>query len=221
MRTASRTPTGWLRRLPAAAPRTRSVLLVTLAQIGGFARGGHANYNSLQALFRSQAGPSTFQAAYTWSHSIGNVELDNSSGSFNQQAVTDQYNPGLDKGNTNINRPNIFVASEVLYLPEAAAIQQLGAADTGWMGGQQHLHHWLRAARSPSSPMAQRFGRYRFNGSASSDLKRSLWERAITGNLRPLAYTDSVATTGRHGDQFRERCSTSRCIGYVLGTFPD
>ena len=32
--------------------------------------------------------------------------------------LTDQSNPGLDKGNTNINRPNIFVANEVLYLPK-------------------------------------------------------------------------------------------------------
>ena len=58
--------------------------------IGGFNRQGHASYNSLQTLFRSQLGNSTFQAAYTWSHSIGNVEEDNSSGSFNQQAVTVQ-----------------------------------------------------------------------------------------------------------------------------------
>ncbi|HZD48908.1 MAG TPA: hypothetical protein VE178_09185, partial [Silvibacterium sp.] len=86
--------------------------------IAGFNRGGHASYQSLQTLFRSQVGPSTFQAAYTWSHSIGNVELDNSSGTVNQEATTDLYNPGLDKGNTNINRPNIFVASEVLYLPK-------------------------------------------------------------------------------------------------------
>jgi hypothetical protein len=93
--------------------------------IGGFARGGHASYHSLQTLFRSQWGPSTFQAAYTWSHSIGNVEMDNSSGSVNQQAITDQYNPGLDKGNTNINRPNIFVANEVLFLPKLAQYNKL------------------------------------------------------------------------------------------------
>ncbi len=93
--------------------------------INGFARGGHATYHSLQAMFRAQTGPSTFQAAYTWSHSIGNVELDNSSGSVNQEATTDQYNPGLDKGNTNINRPNIFVANEVLYLPKFAQYNNL------------------------------------------------------------------------------------------------
>jgi hypothetical protein len=46
--------------------------------------------------------------------------LDNSSGSVNQQATTDQADPGLDKGNTNINRPHIFVANEVFYLPKFA-----------------------------------------------------------------------------------------------------
>ena len=44
---------------------------------------------------------------------------DDSSGSHElSEATTDQYNPSLDKGNTNINRPNIFVANEVFYLPK-------------------------------------------------------------------------------------------------------
>ncbi len=87
--------------------------------IGEFARGGSASYNSLQALFRSRIGSrSSFQASYTWSHSIGDVELDNSSGSVNQEAFVDPGNTKLDKGNTNINRPNIFVANEVFDLPK-------------------------------------------------------------------------------------------------------
>ncbi len=87
--------------------------------IGMFARGGHATYNSLQALFRSRMGNySTFQLAYTYSHSLGDVELDNSSGSVNQEAFIDPTNTRLDKGNTNINRPHIFVANEVFYLPK-------------------------------------------------------------------------------------------------------
>jgi len=87
--------------------------------IGEFARAGSASYHSLQALFRSRVGSrSSFQASYTWSHSIGDVELDNSSGSVNQEAFTDSGNPRLDKGNTNINRPNIFVANEVFDLPK-------------------------------------------------------------------------------------------------------
>ena len=86
-----------------------------------FNRSGHASYNSLQVLYKWQMGnSSTLQAAYTYSHSIGNVELDNSSGSVNQQGTTDQSNPRLDRGNTNINRPQIFVLNEVYYLPKLA-----------------------------------------------------------------------------------------------------
>ncbi len=86
-----------------------------------FEHNGKASYHSLQALFRSRLSNfSTFQVAYTYSHSIGDVQLDNSSGSVNSQAVTDQADPGLDKGNTNINRPHIFVANEVFYLPKLA-----------------------------------------------------------------------------------------------------
>lgn len=88
--------------------------------IGEFQREGHASYNALQLLYKWQMGNfSTFQAAYTYSHSLANVELNNSSGSpVNEQAVTDNSNFKLDKGNTLINRPNIFVFNEVYYLPK-------------------------------------------------------------------------------------------------------
>lgn len=88
-------------------------------QIAQFEHNGKASYHSLQALFRSRLSNfSSFQASYTYSHSIGDVQLDNSSGSVNSQAVTDQSNAGLDKGNTDINRPHIFVANEVFFLPK-------------------------------------------------------------------------------------------------------
>jgi hypothetical protein len=101
--------------------------------IGLFARGGHATYNSLQALFRSRLGNySTFQLAYTYSHSLGDVELDNSSGSVNQQAFINPADTRIDKGNTNINRPHIFVANEVFYLPK---LQSKNAIERGVLGG--------------------------------------------------------------------------------------
>jgi hypothetical protein len=89
------------------------------SSIDQFGRNGHATYNAFQLLYKWQMGNySTLQAAYTYSHSIGNVELDNSSGSVNQQGTTDVTNPRLDRGSTNINRPNIFVLNEVYYLPK-------------------------------------------------------------------------------------------------------
>ena len=86
-----------------------------------FQRMGHASYNSLQALYRWKwSNYSQLQASYTYSHSIGNVLLNDSSGSVDYQAVTDQSERNLDKGNTDINRPHIFVLSEVIYLPKLA-----------------------------------------------------------------------------------------------------
>ena len=103
----------------------------TIAQ---FQREGHADYNALQLLYKWRLGNfSTIQAAYTWSHSIGDVELDNSSGSVNEQAITDNSDPSLDKGNTNINRPNIFVMNEVFYLPKLPNQNQfVRGAFGGW-----------------------------------------------------------------------------------------
>jgi hypothetical protein len=94
--------------------------------IGEFARGGHASYHSLQALFRSRlSNYSSFQMSYTYSHSIGDAELDNSSGNVNQGAFIDPTRTFLDKGNSNINRPHIFVANEVFFLPKLASHTEL------------------------------------------------------------------------------------------------
>jgi hypothetical protein len=57
-------------------------------------------------------------ATYTYSHSIGNVPLDESNGTANSQTLTWAGNPSLDRGNTQINRPHIFVANLLVPLPE-------------------------------------------------------------------------------------------------------
>jgi hypothetical protein len=189
------------------------------ALIGGFARGGHANYQSLQALFRTQTGNfSTFQAAYTWSHSIANVELDNSSGSLNQQAITDQSNPGLDKGNTNINRPNIFVANEVFFLPKLAG-------ENKWM--QYTLGSWeansiVTLAEGSNLSIFTNGGvagaPVLVNGVEESSGLSALVGTGYQNNLRPLA-TRLSATAGRGGDQFVNPQHYT-LQGYALGTFP-
>jgi hypothetical protein len=101
--------------------------------ISQFSRGGHASYNAFQLLYKWQLGNySTFQAAYTYSHSIGDVELNNSSGNVNQEATTINGDPRIDKGNTNINRPQIFVMNEVYYLPK---LTNKSALVRGTLGG--------------------------------------------------------------------------------------
>lgn len=87
--------------------------------ITGFERSGSANYHSLQTMFKTRLwGRSQIQAAYTWSHSIGDAALDDSSGGASVNTRTDTYNGRIDYGNTGINRPHIFVLNSVIYLPE-------------------------------------------------------------------------------------------------------
>jgi hypothetical protein len=95
------------------------------ANFGGIDQFGHAgssNYHSLQASFTSKIGTkSIVQAAYTWSHTISNVDEGDSSGSgFGQHSQTDPYNINADRGNATINRPQMFVANGVYYLPQFA-----------------------------------------------------------------------------------------------------
>ena len=79
---------------------------------------GHATYHSFQTVFKTRYKRSQLTAAYTWSHSIGNVVLDDSSGSMGDQSYLYYKNTGLDRGNTNINRPHIFTANFTFFLPE-------------------------------------------------------------------------------------------------------
>jgi hypothetical protein len=191
--------------------------------IGGFLRGGHASYNSLQALFRAQTGSfSTFQAAYTWSHSIGNVELDNSSGSVNQEATTDQYNPGLDKGNTNINRPNIFVANEVFFLPKLANYNKL-VQNTA--GGWEFNSIVSLAEGSSFSVFSNGASgactNLDIDNNCIAGYSSSLSTLAGTGygnNQRPLV-TQISATSGRKGPNLLN-WNHFTLMNYALGTFP-
>ncbi len=79
---------------------------------------GDANYHSLQTLFRAKVKGALINATYTYSHSIGNVPLDESNGTANSQTLTWAGDPSLDRGNTQINRPHIFVANLLVPLPE-------------------------------------------------------------------------------------------------------
>jgi hypothetical protein len=192
--------------------------------IGGFNRGGHASYHSLQTLFRAQTGSfSTFQAAYTWSHSIANVELDNSSGSVNQEAITDQANPGLDKGSTNINRPNIFVANEVFFLPKFDGQNKLVQTTVGgW-----EFNSIFGAAQGSSLSV--------FSSGASGGCTLTVAGTCVTGyssnltsligtgfnnNNRPLVNPQVGCDAGRKGNQILNP-SHFTLVGYVIGTIPN
>jgi hypothetical protein len=186
-------------------------------QIGEFARQGHSNYNALQALFRSQTGGwGTFQAAYTWSHSIGNVELDNSSGSVNQQAWTYSANTALDKGNSNINRPNIFVANEVLYLPKLTGRNNIVKQAVG--GWEFNSIATIEDGASFSVFSSGASGAK--VGSVSSSLN-SLIGTGFNSNQRPLAtgISCNASIPGAPKNQIINPAAFT-LIGYQLGTIP-
>jgi hypothetical protein len=113
---------------------------------------GDAHYNSLQALFKGRLWKGTLMnLSYTWSHSIADVPLDESNGSANYQTLNLISNPSLDKGNSQINRPNIFVANVVVPLPELKGTNSIlrGAAG-GWQVGTIFV-----AENGPSTTMYQ------------------------------------------------------------------
>jgi hypothetical protein len=179
-------------------------------EIPAFSRGGQANYNSLQVLFKAQTGAfSTFQAAYTWSHSLGDVAEDDSSGTLSAQATTDQYNPGLDKGNTDINRPNIFVANEVFYLPK---FEKQNHLVQNVAGGWEANSIFTMAEGSSFTVLSN--GASGSGGSTLTDLVGT----GLYVNQRPLASGSSCSagTSGRN----RLNYSAFTLVGYTLGTFP-
>ncbi len=189
--------------------------------IGGFARGGHANYQSLQTLFRAQTGSnSTFQAAYTWSHSVANVELDNSSGGVNQEAITNQDDPGLDKGNTNINRPNIFVANEVYYLPK---LQQYNKFVQQTLGSWEANSIFSMAEGSSLSIFSNSIsGATIYNTDGTVKETSGLSSLVGTGyenNLRPLRIHDINPNASRNGNQILN-VNAYGLVGFPLGSFP-
>ena len=79
---------------------------------------GDSNYNALQALFRTRVRAIDAQFAYTWSKSLANIDISDSSGGNNAgNTFIESGNPRMDYGPTLINRPNVFVSNIVYNLP--------------------------------------------------------------------------------------------------------
>lgn len=83
-----------------------------------FERNGRGNYNSMQVLFRTRFTKySQLQAAYTFSKSLADFGLNDSSGGSSDFAVLDRNRRSLDFAESDINRPHIFVANLIYNLP--------------------------------------------------------------------------------------------------------
>ncbi|NNF00559.1 MAG: TonB-dependent receptor plug domain-containing protein [Pyrinomonadaceae bacterium] len=83
-----------------------------------FERNGRGDYDSLQVLFRTRfLEKSSLQMAYTFSRSLADYGLNDSSGGTSQFAVLDRNNRGVDFAESDINRPHIFVANMIYNFP--------------------------------------------------------------------------------------------------------
>ncbi len=106
-----------------------------------------ANYNAFQALFRTRLKAVDAQFAYTWSKSLANTDITDSSGGSNSlNTYLDPLNPRLDYGPSQINRPHILVGNIVYNAPTLAG--QNSFVRTG-LGGWE-LSSILSYASGPS-----------------------------------------------------------------------
>ncbi len=175
---------------------------------------GDATYHSLQTLFKTRYKRSQFTGAYTWSHSIGNFQLDDSSGGFGGSTFTWYQDPRLDRGNTAINRPHIFVANFNYYLPDLnGASKMVHGAFGGWELGM------ISTVASGNS-----FTVYQNGISDDTSLMpagaathvNSLFESGYINNERPLLVPGQSCGI-RNGDTLVNQ-SAFTLIGYQLGT---
>jgi hypothetical protein len=186
-------------------------------QLGYWTHQGHSSYNALQVLFKSQYKRSQLTAAYTWSHSIANVLLDNSDGGVGVSSFTDAAHPNLDRGNSAINRPQIFVANFTYFLPD---LNGKGTFTRATLGGWE-LSSIITDAYGNSQTMYQG-GISENSGNlvagSTSTLGSQVGNGGLFNMLRPLV-TGQSCTAGRNGDQLYNSAAFTM-IGYVIGTLP-
>jgi Carboxypeptidase regulatory-like domain/TonB-dependent Receptor Plug Domain len=171
---------------------------------------GSASYNSLQALFKYQAHKFQVQAAYTYSHSIGDVILNDSSGGIGFQSYLYGPMPQLNRGNTQINRPQIFIANLVYYLPDLKGQNEMvQAVAGGWE---------LGAITQYASGTSVSFFQNGVADAAGGPLS-SLFGSGYTNVQRPLV-TGQSCTAGTGGDQVLNPNAVT-LVGYQIGTIPN
>jgi hypothetical protein len=196
--------------------------------INYFTRDGHSTYHSLQVMFRSKLSNfSTFQAAYTWSHTIADIEEDAANGGASQGSFTDIQNLRADRGNATINRPNIFVLNEVFYLPKLEHKNELVRQTIGgWEfntiftaenGNSMSVYQsGLVAATTLLDPNANP-APCSFNGATFPCALNSLSGTGYTNNQRPNLVKGVGCDSGQNGFQVMNP-NAFTLLGMAIGT---
>lgn len=106
----------------AAQSKFRPYSFVGDKSIFWFGRTGDSIYHSLQTMFSGKVGKNLmWQGAYTWSKLISSDPLtDSGSPAWSGGVVTDNSNPGFDRGLSELNRPHVFAFNVVYHLPAFA-----------------------------------------------------------------------------------------------------
>jgi hypothetical protein len=201
--------------------------------INYFSRDGHASYHALQVQFRSKLSNfSTFQAAYTWSHTIADIEEDAANGGASQGSFTDIQNLRLDRGNATINRPNIFVLNEVFYLPKLEHKQEfIRQTIGGWEfntiftaenGNSMTVYQngvGQAGVGDPNSLLDQSASNNNctFNGATFPCGLNSLSGTGYGNNQRPNIVPGQSCNSGRHGEHIMNPAAFT-LIGMKLGS---
>src|SRR6266404_1946440 len=200
--------------------------------INYFTRDGHSTYHALQVQFRSKLSNfSTFQAAYTWSHTVADIEEDAANGGASQGSFMDTGNLKAERGNATINRPNIFVLNEVFYLPKLehrnAFIKdsvggwefntiftaENGNSITIYQQGINPAGNTPTAQIDPNaSPLQCSFG-----GKSFPCALNSLTGTGYTNTQRPNRATGTSCNSGSSGLQIYNPAAFT-LIGYQIGT---
>ena len=188
-----------------------------------WAHGGSANYNGLQVSLNTRIGDVLqLGAAYTWSHALSDVVIDDSGGGIGNQARTYYTAPRLDYGTSDVNRPNMFVSNVIWNLPR---LQGSGMLTRGVLGGWE-LAAIVASQNGNNFTIFQ--GAHENNlgtnpvthTTYTSQLNQSgaLVQTGFTNPLRPLA-TGQSCVTGRHSNTIVNPAAFT-LIGYALGTIP-
>jgi hypothetical protein len=196
-------------------------------ELGYWNHAGNATYHSLQTLFKTRYKRSQLTAAYTWSHSIANVLLDDSSGSpSGVQEFLTFSNPGLDKGNSAINRPHIFIANFTYYLPDMKSSNKFVH---GVFGGWELSGIQQASSGNSQSVYINGLGEFTNNlpwvdpadhtkGHVASNIHDGLLGSGRQDMLRPMM-TGVSCDDGRSANQIFNPQAFS-VVGWKLGTLP-
>ncbi len=198
-------------------------------QLAWWTHDGNSSYEALQALVKTRVRNLQFLAAYTFSHSIADIILDDSSGSLSTSTRTYYPDPRLDRGNGDTNRPSNFVANAIYNLPSLSGEKPLVRQSLGgWelstivTAADGNSFTIYQGASENTSNVVANPTPYIFNGALvtpAAGALNSLAQTGITSAERPLTVPGQSCTSGRSGSQIVNP-NAFTLIGYQIGTIP-